>query len=259
MRTLLLSTLCLALVGTLPSCRSDGPSADPSPVAPQPVIELDHVYTYAPRGVPEEEVVDALRSAGLRVDEERNDFPDGVFGRYAFFGTTYLEILWVDADATADESTLGRAGWETSGSSPFGVGFRRREGAPDALPFPSRAESAEWMEPGSEMRVLNSESETLTPALFVVPRYMAMTSWGDGELVGEVPPKQREIELTGVRIETQPECDPRPHEGLVGTGVVIGKGDGPVMELTFGPGASSKVKDLRPTLPIVLRMPASAR
>ena len=259
-RSLTIPLLCLSVVGLISGCRS--PHVDSGPPASDPVIELDHVFVFAPQGSSEQDVVAVLEEAGLTVNPERNEFPDGVVGRYVFFANAYLEILWLGPDADTDAETRRAATWETSGASPFGIGLRRQPGAPDPLPFRSRAKTEEWMEPGTEMRLLNDASELLAPSLFVVPEYMAMPSWSDP---GDDPasrPAQARTNVTGVRMVATPESVPQATDALIGTSVRIESGEAPLMELSIGSELQLQLQlrrtDLRPILPLVL-LPDEAR
>jgi hypothetical protein len=249
---LLLTTSC----SSIDTAGDDIPIATPSePQSTEPVIELDHVYTYAPRGVTEDDVVATLRDAGLVVLEDRNEFPDGPVGRYVVLDHTYLEILWLADDAASDDEQLKRAAnWESSGASPFGVGLRRRDNAPSPLPFSSRPMSAEWMRPGTEMRLLNREDEAFAPGLFVVPDYMAMTSWGSDPAADAASSGNAVADITGVRILTRPGTRPAAADVLSQAGVRFDTGDEPLMELTVTVRQQLRRTDLRPTLPIVLRV-----
>ena len=153
----------------------------------------------------------------------------------------------------ADTETRRAATWETSGASPFGIGLRRRPEVPDPLPFPSQATTAEWMQPGTEMRLLNEASELFAPSVFVVPEYMAMPSWSDpGDDPASRSPQAR-TDVTGVRMVATPESVPQSTDALVGTGVRIESGEEPLMELSLGSELLLRRTDLRPVLPLVLR------
>ena len=261
MRRISVLIFTVLIVGACSSSRSPMLLDQTEPRPTNSSIELDHLYIFAPIDTREEDVVQTLREAGLIVDESRNVFPDGVVGRYIYYDNSYLEVLWLLPDNTTDADTRRTAEWQTTGASPFGVGLRRRKDAPDQLPFPSRAYFAEWMRPGTEMRLLTEEEEVLAPELFVVPRYMA---WRDAIDTAEWR-SQHEAEaartldhslgvklLTGVRLVTLPASYPRSTEAICGTGVSIESGDEPLMEITFDNGIQGRSKDLRPVLPLVI-------
>lgn len=239
-----------------------GCSGDPRSEAGPPdltqqssTVELDHVFVFAPIDSPEAKVVEALQQVGLIVDEQRNEFPEGVIGRYVFFDNAYLELLWLEPNATTEADTRKMADWENSGASPFGIGLHRRSDAPEQLPFPSRSQIEEWMPPGTEMRVLTEEDETLAPGLFVVPPIMAAPDFRNelGEAAAEKldhPLGARRI--TGVRMVTLPEGYPNRTDAFAGTGIQFERGDQPLIEIKLDEGQYGKSKDLRPVLPLTL-------
>ncbi|NVJ61074.1 MAG: hypothetical protein HWE27_11835 [Gammaproteobacteria bacterium] len=240
---------------------SQGPLRATESSTSAPMIELDHVYVAPSLSASEDDVVQALRESGFIVDDNRNVFPDGVVGRYIRFDNAYLELLWLEPDATPIEQLERAFEWETTGASPFGVGLRRVPEAPEELPFPSRSYVAEWMEPGTEMRILNDEDELLAPALFVVPRYMEGFDAAEAAEWRAKDPKKAAKYLdhslgvkmvTAVRIVTQPEGFPQATEALNGTYVEIVRGDEALMEIEFDNGAQGERKDYRPLVPLVI-------
>ena len=116
-------------------------------------VELDHVYLYAPARSTEAEVVAALTHAGFLVSQ-RNQFPDGVIGRYVRFENVYLEVLWYDGTTPTDAATRLQSRWESTRASPIGIGLHRANGSAQELPFPTRRFAASWLPPGTEMRLL---------------------------------------------------------------------------------------------------------
>jgi hypothetical protein len=208
-------------------------------------VELDHVYLYAPQRSSEAAVVASLTSAGLTVQPQRNDFGDGVVGRYVRFDNPYLELLWYDGTTATDEDSRRRAAWESSGASPFGVGMRRRPGVPDVLPFPTRPFSAPWLRPGTELRKLGTEGDSVAPDLFVEPAYLAYRGTGSHPLGVH--------RLTGVRVIVLPaglsDATRLVSDGRIAT---IGVGSEPAMFLAFDGGTNRRSVELRPLLPLTL-------
>lgn len=233
---------------------------------PHSAVELDHVYVYAPERSTEAAVVAALTRAGLQVSVQRNEFPDGVVGRYVRFDNAYLEVLWYDGVASTDADTRRRARWETTGASPFGVGMRRVNGAPKDLPFPTRAYTPPWYEPGMEMRFLGAEADTQVPSLFVVPPERAQpdTATLERELA-TAPSEQLTRRLssrvhalgvhrvTGARIVIRGSDVSDAARMLTESGVVrIAGGNESLLVLAFDNERRRESRDLRPVLPLVL-------
>ena len=101
------------------------------------------------------------------------------------------------------------------------------------------------------MRLLTEEAETLAPSMFVVPRYMAFTSWA-AEATQTLDHELGVRQLTGVCITTLPAGYPRLDGVLADTSVLIERGDAPLMEIILDNGRQEKRRDLRPVLPLVL-------
>ncbi len=196
-------------------------------------VDLDHVYLYVPQRSSEAAVVATLTSAGLTVQPKRNDFGDGVVGRYVRFDNAYLELLWHDGTTPIDEDSRRRTAWESSGASPFGVGMRRRLGVPD------------WLRPGTEIRQLGTEGDSAAPDLFVVPAYLANRGTGSHPLGVH--------RLTDVRVIVSPDglsdATRLVSDGRIATIVV---GSEPAMFLTFDGGTKGLSVELRPLLPLTL-------
>jgi len=227
-------------------------------------VELDHVYVYAPAQSTEVAVVAALTQVGLRVSDQRKKFPDGVVGRYVRFGNAYLEVLWYDGVTSTDSQTRRQAHWETTGASPIGIGLRRVKGAPGELPFPTRKYAASWMQPGTEIRLLGAEADTLAPVLFVVPEGQPDTVTLEQQLAA-APSEELRRRLsvrvhplgvryvTGVRAVVHPSGVSEAARMLSESGVVqIDSGSAPLVELRFDDTKRRESRDLRPTVPLVL-------
>src|SRR5262249_42176592 len=71
--------------------------------------------------------------------------------------------------------------WRTTGWSPFSIGLRRSDAAPDTLPFETRPVRAPWMEPGAAIEILSAADDTAGARMFVVPRSMAANGRPDSD------------------------------------------------------------------------------
>ena len=120
---------------------------------------------------------------------------------------------------------------------------------------------AEWMEAGTEMRLLNEEAELLAPSLFVVPHSLAgRDAAASAEWRAQHPDEAaRRLDhplgvklMTAVRLVTLPAGFPRAAAALNGTGVDIARGDEALMEIVFDNGSQGRRKDFRPMMPIVI-------
>ncbi len=177
------------------------------------------------------------------------------------FANAYLELLWVDPSVTVDpsraqawETVRRRAAWRSTGASPFGVGLRRAPGASDELPVGVTRYSAPWMRPGTAIETVSDVPAA--PALFVVPRDIALDAW-----VQEL--RQREPEafrhaagverLTRVVVAGPIRLAPSATALLRDVpGLQVREEPKHRLELTFDDGRRNKQADLRPRLPVVV-------
>lgn len=229
--------------------------------AQPPVLELDHVYVVVPRGAAE--AIHTLRQAGLVIDTSvtRHD-GQGTASVGALFENAYLELLWVDPSVPVDSvhrpglADFVRAGaWRQSGASPFGVGLHFLIGSPADLGIPVRLDSAGGMRPGTAHVLLRQPEESLAVDLFIIPDYLAVTSWLDRymsrrpDLFSHPMGGRR---LTRVRIRGTPDQIPRA--ALLPLRLVdFEEADSPLLVLELDGGHRGRVVDLRPVLPLILR------
>jgi hypothetical protein len=229
-------------------------------------VELDHVYLYAPARSTEAEVVAALTQVGFLVSQ-RNQFPDGVIGRYVRFENVYLEVLWYDGTTPTDAATRLQSRWESTGASPIGIGLHRANGSAQELPFPTRRFAASWLPPGTEIRLLGTEADIQAPSIFVVPgeRAYADTPTLERQLAA-APSEELKRRLsnrmhplgvrsvTAVRAVVDPSGISEAVRMLNESRVVeIIGGNAPLLELRFDNANRKELRDLRPLLPLVLK------
>src|SRR4030095_2590063 len=100
----------------------------------------------------------------------------------------FLELVWRDTSVSVAPNLQmvarrfeRQSQWRSSGWSPFTIGLRRGRGAPDSLPFPTRAVRSPWMEPGAWLEIVSAADDTVGPRLFVVPRSMAANGLSESE------------------------------------------------------------------------------
>ncbi len=228
----------------------------PAPVEPHPLV-LDHVLSYA-QGQ-ESHVVEALTTAGFSVAPESHRFPDGVYGRYVIFEDSYIEILWLEPENTADEGTKAQAAWTKTGASPFGIGFRRAAANDEALPFPSIPQTQDWMLAGTEMRILGDPENRAQPGLFVVPAYMAanseeVTEWrarNPDEAASLLSHPNNAAGISSVTVTVSGDVQVSPDMRLAETGTFLLAGEPALMTVRLK-GEGGKVLDLRPDVPMVV-------
>jgi hypothetical protein len=246
--------------------RADSGAPDAATAATARAVEVDHLDLVTSPGAPE---AAALREAGLRVDGRVTRHQGGgTASMSVLFENAYLELLFPDSAAgdgasSPEEREYWRKvfAWRETGASPIGVGLRRREGAPDALPFPTSVMPPQpWMQHMGEMRLVTTNDEWLAPGVFVVPRTMAVPSWigrmqRDTTAASPLRHPLGVRRLTGVRVVVARAGGMVPSVArLHEAGVLrVERGGAPLVELTFDGGGRGGARDLRPALPLVLR------
>ena len=242
----------LALVIASPPALAAG-AAHPSPV------ELDHVWIMVSPGAPERK---ALKNAGFLFAPGTNRHDgQGTASITVELDNAYVELMWPDS-SVAVEPGLERAAekfrermlWRTSGWCPIGIGLRQTTEADDSLPFPTWSWTADWMPKGTSMVMLTPRDDTRSPALFIEPRALS----GAAEQAARSAPFHHPIgcrRVTAVHLVGPRGYKPiAPLEYLQAEHVLgIRAGDQWLLELTLDGGSRRQTKDLRPSLPIVVR------
>lgn len=262
------SLALLAFTGAV-GCTAPGERSTPAPNGGllHEHLELDHFYTYAPSGVSEECAVAALQEAGLVVIERRFEFPEGGYGRYVHFDNAYLEIHFQDpAVPVSHDDTRRRISWETTGTSPFGIAFRTKGDSAISLPLEMRIDTVRWFgtdgaELAEELRFLGHVTDTLAPALFIVPPSMSYAQ-PVANLSADARERRRrnrthrlgELSVAELVLSV-------PSAGRTGAldlashveGIDVVSGDSPVLDIVLISQSAAPDQDLRPTLPIRIR------
>jgi Glyoxalase-like domain len=255
-------SLVLLVVGSAAHQLSD---AWPDSARVAQAVELDHVYIWVQPGAPEAAI---LEREGFRVDPTAtHHVGSGTSSRSVLFENAYLELLYLDSTVTdsaltAMEKTANhsRAQWRNNAAPAFGLGLRRRAGAADSLPFPTIRNHKPWMMPGTDIRATTTIDQLEAPDVFVVPAYMALPAWiesvrSDSRQSGLLQHPSRVRQLTHVRLSlVDPKGLVASVRALASAGVVeIDRGSAAVATLTFDGGRRGVVRDLRPSLPLVIR------
>lgn len=232
----------------------------PAISAPAPVLELDHVYIVVPPGGVA--AVQALRQIGLVIDSSVSRHAgQGTASMAAFFENAYLELLWVDSSVAVDSAHrrdladfVRAADWRQSRASPFGAGLHFLSGTPADLGIPFRLDSAARMRPGTAYVLLRQPEDSLGVDLFIVPEYLAVTSW-----LGRYASRRPDLfgHPLGVRRLTRAvvrgQSGQLPHAALQPQLVRFEESSSPLLVLEFDGGHHREVLDLRPVLPLILQ------
>lgn len=220
-------------------------------------LEIDHVFVI-PTGT-EGDLVATLAGAGFIVDPEPFEFGGGAFSRMAFLDNAYLELHFPNG-SEGMPMTVGDD-WAQNGATAFGVGLRRKSGGDEALPFPSKPQTEDWMPEGAVLQKLDDGSPE-QPGLFVMPKEMSVRSaaaraeWRKEhaeEAASRFDHPNGARLITAVHIVTSEKGYPTSSLHLKDAGVTFEKGAAPMMTLTMDNGAQGKTLDLRPAAAVVIR------
>ncbi len=218
-------------------------------------LALDHVSIFTAVDAPE---AAALTAAGLRGRggvTRHGDF--GTASTSFFFENAYLELFWAHDPAQTERSVKpagidvpARMAWRVNHTAPFGIMLRRR--TPEAaVPFATQRLRAGWM-PG-EVWLEFAGQVAAEPYYAVVPEALAY-----GSFRNTFPDVSHPL---GVRALTQVQLTVAA-AGLSSTARLLSEaglaaltpGPEPLMTLTFDGGVQGRTIDLRPTLPLVLKV-----
>jgi hypothetical protein len=229
-------------------------------------LALDHVFVCTSAGAPEAE---ALAAAGLTEGPGNVHPGQGTACRRFFFRNAYLELLWVHDEAQARSPTTaplrlwerwrGRADGHTC---PFGIGLRPGDGAAEGdahgvtAPFPAWPYRPPHLPPGMVMPVATNSEALDEPLLFVLPFHPPFHR-PHGAAGGAAPWR---VHPSGVQAVTRvalaaPAAAPSAAlRAVVAAGVVerVAAAEHAVI-VGFDGEAAGRNRDLRPTLPLILR------
>lgn len=229
----------------------------PGPVFGQGSLELDHVFITLGPGASEARV---LEEAGFRTPSDTTRHQgQGTASVFLFFENGYLELLWAENAEElkrAEPELAARLTDAEADASPFGLGLRRLDYGQTTLPFATRSHTAEWMQPGSEIRIAEGVPPN-EPFVFVVPEYM---SWLALRSMGPGSPEQlrhpngvkriTSLRLAGPGLGAHSEALTHLIQQEV---VEVREAKRHFLELEFDHGRAGETFDARPTLPLVIR------
>jgi hypothetical protein len=220
-------------------------------------IELDHVFICTAAGAPEAE---RLIEFGLTEGSPNRHPGQGTANRRFFFQNAFLELLWVEDPAEAQNELVRRTGlWERwsrrgRGASPFGVGFRPGPETGKPVPFPTWEYRPPYLpEPLAIHMAANSDVAT-EPLLF----YLAFGRRPNPDDSARRQPRDHAAGLrtiTGVRVGVAhggagPEL--RAAEASC-PGLQLSPAIEDLMEISFDGETRGESIDFRPALPLILR------
>ncbi|WP_138505848.1 VOC family protein [Nostoc sp. PA-18-2419] len=226
-------------------------------------LEVDHIFVCITKNA---ETISILEQLGLHCSNDSvQHVKQGTASKIIFFENTYLELIWIEDKHLVEQQsvqagiyTLTRFHGQDTGTSPFGVGLRRKLDRTN-LVSDSTLDSAEWIPSqmsisfGTENLVNHQE-----PFCFIIPDCIALTAWLDPSLTAHQQLISHPLgikKLTNVKITINSDKDLTDAISLVCThsAVTIERGESPLLELTFDEGIRKKILDARPIIPILFK------
>jgi hypothetical protein len=219
------------------------------------ILELDHLVVFTAVDAPEARRLEEIGLQGFGGVTRHGDLGSASTS-FFFSNLLYLELLWIHDEEAARRNfepltmnTIPRMHWRESGASPINLMFRRRQpGATDPPPFPAR----QLQLPGGAFVAFNGEV-LAEPCYGLVPEEISFRGFRAN--IQDLPHPLGVKALTGVAV-TVPGGGLSPIAQLLSQNGIVSfeSGSSPMATLTFDDGAQGKSVDVRPTLPIVLKM-----
>jgi Glyoxalase-like domain len=229
-----------------------------------PALELDHAILYAKPGAPERT---ALEKAGFVIAPTVNKHDgQGTASVTVEFLNGYLELLYPDASVAVApgmeqiaQKFRDRANWRETGASPIGLQLRKTASAPASFPFPTAKIHMDWMGPDESLELLTPRTMPNAIGLSVPPHAVDEAANvaldadpGKGALFHHPNGARR---ITGMEVVV-PSLDALPPAAqyVADTGAArFAVGGQWLMILTLDGGRRGVVRDLNPTLPLIVR------
>jgi hypothetical protein len=239
-------------------------SACNTPPEPTSSLGLDHILIFVSPGAPERS---ALSEAGFTIAPSVNRHDgQGTASVTVELLNAFLELVWVDSTVPVTPARrevqarfAKRADWRRTGWSPFGFALHRGSTAMDSVPVPARRITVEWMEPGTAMYILGALSDTLAASVSVHPTPVdeaanarALRS-GKGKMFEHANGVRRLTSVDRVLVPSGAALAPTSRM-LDSLGIArFETGAEWVLELSFDDRSQGVTRDLRPTLPLIVR------
>ena len=219
-------------------------------------MEIDHIFictgTKAPAG-------DLLVEFGL-VEGSSNTHPgQGTANRRFYFHNLMLELLWVEDleevrnDRTKPMRLFERCLSGTDAVCPFGIAFRPTTGKDETAPFPAWDYHPLYLPDFLKIQV--AEDTLLSEPMYF---YLSFAQRQDKVPIAKREPMDHQVplrEVTAVTVHIHQDVTLSDAACIVKQvpGLSIVKGKEHLLELEFDNGVINQSRDLRPSLPLLLR------
>ena len=217
-------------------------------------MELDHLFVRATLGAPEAAL---LRAFGLSEGSPNTHPGQGTANRRFFFHNAFIELLWIADESEASSEPTRRTQLHTrlgavDGVSPFGVCFRPSR-AGEAVAFDSWAYTPGYLPPGMQVDIA-ARSPLAEPMWF----FLEGASAPDAAPAARRQPlghaaAVRDISALTITVPGRQAWSPAALAAIATGKIRLAEGAGHLLEIVFDQGASGRVHDFRPALPLVFR------
>lgn len=130
-------------------------------------LELDHVFIVVS---PQASEAQFLQKAGFTISSDvTRHTGQGTASVFSRFDNAYIEFVWIEdynVLKQADSELASRMMRDREDTSPFGFALRQTDYTEVDLPFRTRPYRADWMQPGSEIRIAEGQPHYRTSSVF---------------------------------------------------------------------------------------------
>lgn len=218
-------------------------------------MQLDHIFLRTPAGAPEAAL---LLELGLTEGSPNQHAGQGTANRRFFFHNAFLELLWIAdpaevANATTSPTRLAQRLDPAQSASPFGFCFRPAE-VTGTAPFPSWAYRPAYLPAGMQVDIA-SDTPLHEPMWFFLTQAVAPAQT---PLARRQPLQHtlgvRAITAVTLTIPTACNWSSAAQIASASAGITLQRGSSHLLELCFDYGVQGRSIDLRPALPLLLRL-----
>ncbi len=200
----------------------------------------------------------------------------GTAGRYFYFLNNYLELIFVYDQTEFEENNsinrdldfTERANFDENGASPFSVALKVKDYDVEKIPFKKVKYHQEWMNDSESIySAINSKTNLKEPSIFIVYPELESDMFETLFDLKNIPEeyafarafykhpngakKLTGITITSYDLDLETETVKAVNEI---ENITITNGAEHVMELTFDNNAQEKTFDLRPELPLIIKI-----
>jgi len=160
------------------------------------LFKIDHVLVWVEDPGKMKAKIEALGFKGVPDSLSQVHQGQGTSGRYFYFLNGYLELIYVnDLEEFQDNIKANdlldfaeRKNHAENGFSPFGIGLKMKEYAPQTIPFETIKYRQSWMKEGKHIySAADSKKHKVEPSVFVVYPEIASEEFENEDSLSRIP------------------------------------------------------------------------